>query len=173
MFLVSFSFSFLASKEFILQNALLTLQSACHHQVQRVQRWSGRRNSDLTLFVLVLMCQTIENIWTTWGRRQNNPGTLSVTFLMRCSVFYNIIIIKDNFFKSQKWSRCRCINTQLMYWLYFLSKWPRFTEECLFEKKQGWSEPKPPLKWQQKAATHYKILKKIRKVLQKCEHFLL
>lgn len=40
--------SFLSSKEFILQNALLTLQSASHHQVQRVQRWSGRQNSDLT-----------------------------------------------------------------------------------------------------------------------------
>lgn len=51
MFLVSVLFlSFLSSKEFILQNALLTLQSASHHQVQRVPRWSGRQNSDLTLW---------------------------------------------------------------------------------------------------------------------------
>lgn len=49
-------------------------------------------------FVPVFMCQTIENIiWTTWGGRQNDPGTLSVASLMRCSVFYNIVIIKDNF----------------------------------------------------------------------------
>lgn len=39
--------------------------------------------------------------------------------------------------------------------------------ESHFEKKQGWSELKPPLKWQQKAALHYMILKNIRKVLQK------
>lgn len=49
-------------------------------------------------FVPVLMCQTIENIiWATWGRRQNNPGASCIASLMRSVVFYNIVIIKDNF----------------------------------------------------------------------------
>lgn len=65
MFLVSFSFSFLASKEFILQIALLTLQSASHHQVQRVQRWSARQNSDLTL-VSFFLCVKRLKISSKW-----------------------------------------------------------------------------------------------------------
>lgn len=64
--------SFLSSKEFILQNALLTLQSASCHKSKGFRDEEGEK-SRISLFFGLFMCEVIENIMTG-GRKGTMQG---------------------------------------------------------------------------------------------------